>query len=173
MLRRSAQPGGSRTSAVARAGFLVCDEPTSSLDASIRAQVLNLLQDLKRELGLTILLISHDLRVVRFICDRVAVMYLGQIVELAPRDEIFQRPLHPYTRALMAAAFPVSGVVQHLPVIEGEPPSPILPPAGCRYVARCPIAQPQCAEPPPLEEVRPGHWVSCFFWDRPMPVATA
>lgn len=146
--------------------FLVCDEPTASLDASIRAQVLNLLIDLKRDLGLTLLLISHDLRTVRYICDRVAVMYLAQIVELAPRDEIFERPLHPYTGALMAAAFPEQA--RHLPMVEGEPPSPIDPPPGCRFAARCPIAQPRCQEAPALSEVRPGHWVSCWFWDRPL-----
>jgi peptide/nickel transport system ATP-binding protein len=146
--------------------LLICDEPTASLDASIRAQVLNLLVDLKRERGLTLMLISHDLRIVRYICDRVAVMYLGQIVELGPRDAIFDRPLHPYTRALMAAAFPDSAGEQ-LPVLEGEPPSPIRPPAGCRFAGRCPIGQPSCqAAPPPLEEVLPGHWVACYFWER-------
>jgi peptide/nickel transport system ATP-binding protein len=150
--------------------FLVCDEPTASLDASIRAQILNLLVDLKRDLGLTILMISHDLRIVRYISDRVAVMYLGQIVELAPRDVIFERSFHPYTRALMAAAFPETAGRQ-LPLLEGEPPSPISPPAGCRFSTRCPIAQERChAEPPPLEEVMPGRWVSCFFWDQPDPM---
>lgn len=153
--------------------FLVCDEPTASLDASIRSQVLNLLADLKREFGLTIFLISHDLRTVRYFCDRVAVMYLGQIVELAARAEIFERPLHPYTRALLAAAFPEAARARDLPVLQGEPPSPIEPPAGCRFAARCPIARASCREAAPaLAEVRPGHWVSCHFWDRPAHAGT-
>jgi oligopeptide/dipeptide ABC transporter ATP-binding protein len=146
--------------------FLVCDEPTASLDASIRSQVLNLLVDLRRQLGLTILLISHDLRTVRYLCDRVAVMYLGQLVEIASQDEIFERPLHPYTRALMAAAFPESGRITEQPVLHAEPPSPIEPPRGCRFETRCPIARPRCrSDAPALTEVRPGHWVACHFWD--------
>jgi peptide/nickel transport system ATP-binding protein len=150
--------------------FLACDEPTSSLDASIRAQILNLLVDLKQSLNLTLLMISHDLRVVRYISDRVAVMYLGQIVELGDRDAIFDRPLHPYTRQLVQASLPeeASGGVSGA-ILQGEPPSPINPPSGCRFRTRCPLAQAVCATAPALEEVEPGHWVSCFFWDRPLP----
>jgi oligopeptide/dipeptide ABC transporter ATP-binding protein len=147
--------------------FLACDEPTSSLDASVRAQILNLLVDLRRQLGLTLLLISHDLRVVRFIADRVAVMYLGQIVEVGTRDAIFDRPLHPYTRQLMQASAPANS---HAWVaLKGEPPSPIHPPTGCRFRTRCPLAQDRCETAPELREVEPDHWVSCFFWDRPLP----
>lgn len=149
--------------------FLACDEPTSSLDASIRAQILNLLVDLKRTLNLTLLMISHDLRVVRYISDRVAVMYLGQIVELGDRDAIFDRPLHPYTRTLIQASLPEEGQGFSAPIVQGEPPSPINPPSGCRFRTRCPLAQDVCATPPRLEEVEPGHWVACFFWDRPLP----
>lgn len=149
--------------------FLACDEPTASLDASIRAQILNLLVDLQKRLGLTLLMISHDLRVVRYISDRVAVMYLGQIVELGDRDALFDRPLHPYTRQLIDASLPVDSSAPHVQIIDGEPPSPIHPPAGCRFRARCPLAQERCLEPPPLDEVEPGRWVACFFWDRDFP----
>ena len=146
--------------------FLVCDEPTSALDASIRAQILNLLVDLKNELGLTLLMISHDLRVVRHLCDRVAVMYVGEIVELAPTERLFEHPLHPYTRALMAASFPeeaVGGLGGAS--ARGEPPSPIHPPSGCRFHTRCPLAQDDCrVKAPALTEVQPGHWVSCHHW---------
>jgi len=149
--------------------FLVCDEPTASLDASIRAQILNLLVDLQRRLGLTLVMISHDLRVVRYISDRVAVMYLGQVVELSDRDALFDRPLHPYTRQLVEAAMPVDSHAPHVRIIDGEPPSPIHPPAGCRFRSRCPLAQETCKQTPPLEEVQPGRWVACFYWDRATP----
>jgi oligopeptide/dipeptide ABC transporter ATP-binding protein len=149
--------------------FIACDEPTASLDASIRAQILNLLVDLQKRLGLTLLMISHDLRVVRYISDRVAVMYLGQIVELGGRDAMFDRPLHPYTRQLIQAAMPVDSNAPHVQIIDGEPPSPIHPPTGCRFRARCPLAQERCLEAPPLEEVEAGRWVACFFWDREFP----
>jgi peptide/nickel transport system ATP-binding protein len=146
--------------------FLACDEPTSSLDASIRAQVLNLLVDLRDRLGLTLLLISHDLRVVRYISDRVAVMYLGRIVEIGSRDEIFEHPLHPYTQRLVAAAMPerVEGAAASS-VLEGELPSPINPPSGCRFRTRCPLAIDRCRELPPLDVVAPDHAVACFRWD--------
>ena len=150
--------------------FLACDEPTSSLDASIRAQILNLLVDLKNQLNLTMLMISHDLRVVRYISDRVAVMYLGQIVELGDRDAIFDNPRHPYTRKLIQASLPEEGAGFAGSILQGEPPSPINPPSGCRFRTRCPLAQAVCATAPALEEVEPGHWVSCFFWDQPLPV---
>jgi peptide/nickel transport system ATP-binding protein len=150
--------------------FLICDEPTSALDASIRAQILNLLVELKEQLDLTLVLISHDLRVVRYLCDRVAVMYLGQIVEVAPRDELFTKPRHPYTRVLLAASLAeqagteANAMVSHL---RGEPPSPIDVPTGCRFHPRCPIAQDICHTVVP-EISRPGedHIVTCHFWDQ-------
>ncbi|MEV0284895.1 MULTISPECIES: oligopeptide/dipeptide ABC transporter ATP-binding protein [unclassified Kribbella] len=148
--------------------FLICDEPTSALDASIRAQILNLLVELKEQLDLTLVLISHDLRVVRYLCDRVAVMYLGQIVEVAGRDDLFTNPRHPYTRVLLAASLAEdeepAGMVKRL---RGEPPSPIDPPHGCRFHPRCPMAQDICRTVVP-EVSRPGpnRLVTCHFWDR-------
>ncbi len=151
--------------------FLACDEPTSSLDASIRAQILNLLVDLHEQLDLTLLLISHDLRVVRFISDRVAVMYLGQIVELGDRDGVFDTPLHPYTRKLIQASLPEEGAGGFQgSILQGEPPSPIDPPSGCRFRTRCPLATERCLTAPPFEEVAPGRWVSCHHWEQPLPV---
>jgi len=143
--------------------FLACDEPTSSLDASIRAQILNLLVDLRDQLGLTLLLISHDLRVVRYISDRVAVMYLGRIVELGTQEEIFEHPLHPYTQKLIAASLPERAGAGH-GILQGEPPSPINPPSGCRFRERCPLAVEACKELPPFEEARPAHPVACIRW---------
>ena len=149
--------------------FLICDEPTSALDASIRAQILNLLVELKDQLDLTLVLISHDLRVVRYLCDRVAVMYLGKIVEVAPRDELFTNPRHPYTRVLLAASLAeqASGERRLVPRLRGEPPSPIDLPSGCRFHPRCPIAQDICTTDLPAV-ARPGddHTVTCHFWDR-------
>jgi peptide/nickel transport system ATP-binding protein len=147
--------------------LLVCDEPTSALDASVRAQILNLLMDLRREHDLTLLMISHDLRVVRFVSDRVAVMYLGQIVELADRSQLFDTPAHPYTKALLAAALPETiADPDQPPAARGEPPSPIRPPSGCRFHPRCPIARERCRqEAPQLTEIAPGHHVSCHFWN--------
>jgi oligopeptide/dipeptide ABC transporter ATP-binding protein len=148
--------------------FLICDEPTSALDASIRAQILNLLVDLKEQLDLTLVLISHDLRVVRYLCDRVAVMYLGQIVECAPREELFIRPVHPYTRVLLAAALAeAEGAEEVVSQLHGEPPSPLDPPSGCRFHPRCPIAQDICRTVVP-EISRPSdqHLATCHFWDR-------
>lgn len=149
--------------------FLICDEPTSALDASIRAQILNLLVELKDQLDLTLVLISHDLRVVRYLCDRVAVMYLGQIVEVAPRDELFTNPRHPYTRVLLAASLSEESgsddIVSHL---KGEPPSPIDPPSGCRFHPRCPMAQDVCQTVvPPIAQAADEHIVTCHFWDVP------
>ena len=148
--------------------FLICDEPTSALDASIRAQILNLLVELKEQLDLTLVLISHDLRVVRYLCDRVAVMYLGQIVEVAPRDELFTNPRHPYTRVLLAASLAEegggSGMVSRL---KGEPPSPIDPPSGCRFNPRCPMAQDVCRSiAPGISQAGDEHTVTCHFWDK-------
>jgi peptide/nickel transport system ATP-binding protein len=153
-----------------RPKFLICDEPTSALDASIRAQILNLLVELKDQLDLTLVLISHDLRVVRYLCDRVAVMYLGQIVEEAPREELFTNPRHPYTRVLLAASLTEeekAGDDDLVTRLRGEPPSPIDPPSGCRFHPRCPFAQDVCRTTAP-EVARPGerHLVTCHFWDR-------
>jgi peptide/nickel transport system ATP-binding protein len=150
--------------------FLICDEPTSALDASIRAQILNLLVELKDQLDLTLVLISHDLRVVRYLCDRVAVMYLGKIVEVAPRDELFTNPRHPYTRVLLAASLAEQAGAEANAMVSrlrGEPPSPIDVPSGCRFHPRCPIAQDICSSVVP-EVARPGvdHTVTCHFWDR-------
>jgi len=148
--------------------FLICDEPTSALDASIRAQILNLLVELKEQLDLTLVLISHDLRVVRYLCDRVAVMYLGEIVEVATRDELFTRPRHPYTRVLLAASLSEeSGGSDMVSRLRGEPPSPIDPPTGCRFHPRCPMAQDVCRSVVPVVS-RAGeeHIVTCHFWDQ-------
>jgi oligopeptide/dipeptide ABC transporter ATP-binding protein len=148
--------------------FLICDEPTSALDASIRAQILNLLVELKEQLDLTLVLISHDLRVVRYLCDRVAVMYLGKIVEVAPRDELFTRPRHPYTRVLLAASLvEQSGDEEVLAQLKGEPPSPIDVPSGCRFHPRCPLAQDICkTDVPAISRAGEDHTVTCHFWDR-------
>lgn len=148
--------------------FLACDEPTSSLDASTRAQVLNLFVALKRELNLTMLMISHDLHVIRFLSDRIAVMYLGRIVEIGPSEAIFANPRHPYTRQLVAASSVKEGDV--VPLLQGDPPSPINPPSGCAFRTRCPLARQQCTELPALEAVGPRQSAACFFWREDLPM---
>jgi oligopeptide/dipeptide ABC transporter ATP-binding protein len=148
-----------------RPKFIVCDEAVSALDVSIQAQILNLLKELQQQFNLTYLFIAHDLAVVKHISDRVAVMYLGEIVEEAETEEIFAHPLHPYTRALLASIpIPVPRARRERVRVEGDAPTPINPPPGCRFHTRCPIAVPECKlDKPPLVELRPGHRVACIL----------
>jgi len=145
--------------------FIICDEAVSALDVSIQAQVINLLEDLREEFGLTYLFIAHDLSVVHHLCNRVAVMYLGKMVELAESDELFDNPIHPYTQALLSAVpvpDPTAEKTRKHQVLQGEVPSPMNPPSGCVFHPRCPLAVDNCRrEIPPLVEKRPGHWVAC------------
>ena len=146
--------------------FIVADEPISALDVSIQAQVVNLMEDLQSELGLTYLFIAHDLSMVRHICDRVAVMYLGKIVELGPTKEVYDNPLHPYTQSLLSAVpepDPEKESTRKRIIIKGDLPSPANPPRGCNFNTRCPVSFDLCYEEPdpPLIEVTPGHWAAC------------
>jgi len=169
---------GLARSLILRPQVLVADEPVSALDVSVQASILNLLRDLQAELGFSCLFITHDLATVEFLCDRVAVMYLGEIVETAPRAELFKRPQHPYTQALLSAALVPDPAVQrtrrHV-LLEGDPPSPLDPPSGCRFHTRCPLhaeSAPQSDEEnPALREFAAGHLVACHLVarDRPAP----
>ena len=147
--------------------LIICDEPVSALDVSVRAQVINLLEDLKGKFGVSYLFISHDLSVVEHIADRVAVMYLGTLVEVGGRDQIWRNPQHPYTKALLAAApiaNPKAARARQRTVLQGELPSPIDPPAGCPFHSRCPIAQERCkADRPALRQVASGALAACHF----------
>jgi peptide/nickel transport system ATP-binding protein/oligopeptide transport system ATP-binding protein len=148
-----------------RPSFIICDEPVSALDVSIQSQVLNILKDLQAEFGLTYLFIAHNLSVVEHVSNRVAVMYLGKMVELTTRDELFVNPLHPYTKALMSAIpVPNPRLKRQRVILKGDVPSPLNPPKGCRFHPRCPVAIEKCSlEEPQFKEVSPEHWVACWL----------
>jgi oligopeptide/dipeptide ABC transporter ATP-binding protein len=145
--------------------LIVADEPVSSLDVSIQAQVINLLEDVQQEYALSMIFIAHDLNMVRHISDRVAVMYLGRIVELGPATHLYREPLHPYTEALLAAIpIPDPKVKRTRILLEGDLPSPVNLPPGCRFYSRCPKRIPDCLkEDPPLVQIRPGQWAACIL----------
>jgi len=182
---RQLSGGQAQRVAIARAlaldpSLIICDEAVSSLDVLIRAQVLNLLERLRTELHLAYLFIAHDLALVKQVSDRVAVMYLGKLVELGPAEALYRRPLHPYTVALLASIPSPDPEAPREPVtgtIRGEPPSPIDPPSGCRFRTRCPRAQDLCAsQEPPMRQLADGHFAACHFpvnADAPAPEATA
>ncbi len=148
--------------------LLVLDEPTAALDVSVQAKILNLLKSLQKEFKTTYLLISHNLSIIDYMCDRIAVMYLGKFFEIASKRDLFKRQLHPYTKALISAIplpEPDSGRRERRIILRGEVPSPINPPSGCYFSTRCPYAQPLCREEEPrLEEVDEGHFVACHYW---------
>ena len=148
-----------------RPSFIICDEPVSALDVSIQSQVLNILKDLQTEFGLTYLFIAHNLSVVEHVSDRVAVMYLGKMVELTSREELFRNPLHPYTKALMSAIpVPNPRLKRQRTVLKGDVPSPLNPPKGCRFHPRCPVAIEKCSqEEPVFKEANPDHFVACWL----------
>ena len=148
-----------------RPKFIICDEPVSALDVSIQSQVLNILKDLQAEFGLTYLFIAHNLSVVEHVSNRVAVMYLGKMVEMTSREELFRNPLHPYTQALMSAIpVPNPRLKRQRTILKGDVPSPLNPPAGCRFHPRCPVAIEKCShEEPAFLEVSPDHWVACHL----------
>jgi len=152
--------------------FIVCDEPISALDVSIRAQVINLLEDLQAEFGLTYLFIAHDLSVVRHICDRVAVMYLGKFMELAANKDLYDEPLHPYTVSLISAVPVPDPDVEDTRkriILSGDVPTPVNPPSGCVFHTRCPIARERCArEVPAWRAAKPDHWVACHYAGEPI-----
>lgn len=148
-----------------RPRFIICDEPVSALDVSIQSQVLNILKDLQAEFDLTYLFIAHNLSVVEHVSNRVAVMYLGKMVEMTSREELFRNPLHPYTKALMSAIpVPNPRLKRQRTILKGDVPSPLNPPRGCRFHPRCPTATERCTiEEPPFVEVSPDHWVACWY----------
>jgi peptide/nickel transport system ATP-binding protein/oligopeptide transport system ATP-binding protein len=145
--------------------FIICDEPVSALDVSIQSQVLNILKDLQQEFGLTYLFIAHNLSVVEHVSDRVAVMYLGKMVEMTTREDLFRNPMHPYTQALMSAIpVPNPRLKRQRTILKGDVPSPLNPPKGCRFHPRCPVAIEKCSqEEPVFKEAAPDHWVACWL----------